>query len=287
VRTLNWAGFHISLLVAAVCFFVRAKSFRWVGWCLLCLAGVAAGWRFFPRYYFLLLVPVTMAAARGLMLLGRKRDFVALLLLIPATRFGPRYVWLATGHTDWADTAMDRDSRQAAALTRRLAHPGDTLFVWGFRPELYVYTGLPAATRFLDSQPLTGVPADRHLTQSEPLERDAARARREELAQSSPTFVIDGLGLFNSRLAIPRYPELRPWFANYREIGRSGESVIYQRLSQPAGGALPQRRQQRTSIPPLVYFPSQHGARFPRNAEMPSCASAASAFIDITSLAYP
>ncbi len=33
------------------------------------------------------------------------------------------------------------------------------------------------------------------------------------------------------------------------------------------------------------YFPAQHGARFPRKAAIPSCASAASAFIDITSLA--
>jgi hypothetical protein len=229
VRTLNWAGFHLALVISAIWFFVRAKSFRWIAWCVLCLAGVAAGWRFFPRYYFLLLAPVTIAAARGFMLLGRKRDFVALLLLIPASRFGPRYVFLATGHTEWADTVMDRDSRQAAELTRRLARPGDTMFVWGFRPELYVYTRLPEATRFLDSQPLTGVPADRHLTQSEPLERDAARARREELAQSSPTFVIDGLGLYNPRLAISRYPELHAWFARYREVARSSQSVIYQR----------------------------------------------------------
>ena len=33
------------------------------------------------------------------------------------------------------------------------------------------------------------------------------------------------------------------------------------------------------------YFPLQHGARFPRNAPIPSCASAAMAFSDITSLA--
>jgi len=190
---------------------------------------VAAGWRFFPRYYFLLLAPVTLAAARGFTLLGRKRDFVALLLLIPATRFGPRYVLLASGQTEWTDTAMDRDSRQAAALVRQMAHPGDTLFVWGYRPELYVYTRLPAATRFLDSQPLTGVPADRHLTQSQPLEIEAPHRRRLELAHSAPTFIMDGLGLYNPRLAISHYPELRPWFAPYREVGRTSGTVIYRR----------------------------------------------------------
>jgi hypothetical protein len=229
LRTVNWAGFHVAVIIAAVWFLVRWKSFRWGAWCALCLMGVAAGWRFFPRYYFLLLAPLTLAAARGFALLGRRRDVVALLLLIPATRFGPRYVLLAAGNTEWSDTAMDRDSRAAAALVRKMAHPGDTLFVWGFRPELYVYTHLPAATRFLDSQPLTGVPADRHLTQSQPLEIEGAQARRRELAESKPTFILDGLGLYNPKLALSHYSELRAWFAQYREAGRTMGIVIYRR----------------------------------------------------------
>ena len=240
LRTANWAGFHIALVIAAVWFFWRTKErWQWAGWCVLCLAGVAAGLRFFPRYYFLLLPPIALAAARGFTLLGRRAGLVALLLLSPLARFGPRYVLLAAGQTAWADTAMDRDSRQAAALTLRLARPEDTLFVWGFRPELYVYTGLPAASRFLDSQPLTGVPADRHLTQSEPLEVAGPAARRAELAQSYPTFVIDGLGLYNPRLAISRYRDLEPWLAHYRETARSGQSVIYQLTVSPEAG--PQR----------------------------------------------
>lgn len=230
LRTANWAGFHIALVVTAVCFLLRSKNsarLRWIAWCALCFAGVIAGLRFFPRYYFLLLAPVVLMAAHGFCLLGRKREIVALLLLIPVSRFGPRYIWLAAGNTEWTDTLMDRDSRQAAALTRAVSQPGDTLFVWGYRPELYVYTRLEAATRFLDSQPLTSVPADRHLTEATPLETEGARARRQEIAQSRPTFVIDGLSLFNSRLAIARYPELRDWLAHYREVGRTAGSVIY------------------------------------------------------------
>ena len=38
--------------------------------------------------------------------------------------------------------------------------------------------------------------------------------------------------------------------------------------------------------PPSNYFPFQQAALFPRNAEIPSCASSASAFCDITSFAY-
>ncbi len=81
---------------------------------------------------------------------------------------------------------------------------------------------------YLDSQPLTGVPADRHLTQSNPIDWPSAAARRAELAKSRPTFVLDGLSLFNPQLAIDRYPELRAWFAQYREAARSGETIVYQ-----------------------------------------------------------
>ena len=235
VRTLDWFGFHAALLAAALWFLWRSRReekqpapLQWVAWCGFSVAGVIAGWRFFPRYYFLLLPMLVVAAARGFTLLGRKSVWITLLLIVPLVRFGPRYVWLASGGTEWTDTAMDRDSRAAAALLRPLAHSGDTLFVWGFRPEVYVYSGLPAATRFLDSQPLTGVPADRHLTQSTPVETTAPQAHRAELAQSSPTFIVDGLGLYNPQLAIGNYADLREWFGRYRQVGRSGQSVIYQ-----------------------------------------------------------
>jgi hypothetical protein len=152
-----------------------------------------------------------------------------LLLLIPAIRFGPRYVRLAMGDSDWIDTLMDRDSRQAASLMGKLASPGDTLFVWGYRPELYIYTRIPAATHYLDCQPLTGVPADRHLTEATPLEGEAPSGRRIELAQTYPTFVADGLSVYNPNLKITRYPELRTWFAHYHEVARTAYTVIYYR----------------------------------------------------------
>jgi hypothetical protein len=158
----------------------------------------------------------------------RRRTVVLLLLLIPLARFAPTYL-MAARDAGWRDTAMDRDSRAAAAMVSALAKPGDTLFVWGFRPEIYVYSHLPAASRFLDSQPLTGVPADRHLTQSTPVETRESLARRAELAASRPTFVVDGLGEYNRRLAVTEFGDLRAWMAAYREVGRSAGSVIYKR----------------------------------------------------------
>jgi hypothetical protein len=237
IRTLNWAGFHAAIVVASGVGLLAcpARRSRWLLWLAIGFAAVAAGLRFFPRYYFQLLPVVVLLAARGFtQLTGQRRRLAVLLavllLMIPAVRFGPQYVTALRG-SPWRDTSMDRDSRVAASLIRGLAKPGDTLFVWGYRPEIYVYSGLPAATRYLDSQPLTGVPADRHLTQSAPVETRESSARRVELALSRPDFVLDGLGTYNPRLAITNYPDLGAWLANYREVAHSGQTIIYRRVS--------------------------------------------------------
>jgi hypothetical protein len=232
-RTLNWAGFHAAIIIAAVLAAIRVPRvgpawWRWALWLAVSFAGVAAGLRFFPRYYFLLLPGVALLAARGFADLRGKRLALVLLLAIPLVRFAPPYVAAASGAPQ-RDTAMDRDSRTSGAMLRALAQPGDTLFVWGFRPEIYVYSGLRAGTRYLDSQPLTGVPADRHLTQSAPVETIQSRQRRTELSRSRPTFIVDGLGGYNPRLAVGQSEDLRGWLAQYREVARTGGCVIYRR----------------------------------------------------------
>jgi hypothetical protein len=208
-------------------------------WAALCYAGVVLGWRFFPRYFFLLLPPVTIAAARGLALL-RSRVCAALViaaLCVPVVRFAPRYVNLK----NWNDLALDRDSRAASKIAVENApscakrtngcRDDATLYVWGYRPEMYVYTRMRPATRFLDCQAMTGVPADRHLTQSRVVLTSGTHEAREALARSRPDIVIDGLGLYNPALAMTKYPELRSWIAGYREIARTSGSVIYKRVS--------------------------------------------------------
>lgn len=239
LRTANWLGFHAALALGAGAFLVRrmragerTEALRWAVWVLLALAGVAAGLRFFPRYYFLFLPPMVLMAARGLAVSGRLRYIAALLLLVPLVRFAPAY-WAAATDPAWRDTAMDRDSRAAAAQVSAAASPGDSLLVWGYRPEIFVYTGLPAASRYLDSQPLSGVPADRHLSDSTPVETAAPARRRAELMRCHPSWIIDGIGPYNPRLAITQYADLTPWLAGYREFGRTGGTVLYHR--EPAG----------------------------------------------------
>ncbi|MBL8240951.1 MAG: hypothetical protein JNM66_26255 [Bryobacterales bacterium] len=228
-RTGNWVGFHSAIVIGAV-FALREErgKWRWLLWLGCGLAAVVAGFRFVPRYYFLLLPPLLILGARGLAQ-GRRR-FLLLLLLIPLIRFGPRYGQLgadvAQGRAhEWRDLAMEQDSRAAARLLRG---SGD-LLVWGYRPEIYAMSGKPAGTRFLDSQPLTGVLADRHLTDARPTAEGVARANRTELAKTKPRWIVDGLGPYNPALAITQFADLREWLAAYREAGRTEGCVVYER----------------------------------------------------------
>jgi hypothetical protein len=127
----------------------------------------------------------------------------------------------------WADLAMSQDSRAASRAVLARAQSGDTLLVWGYRPDIFVYTRMPAGAPFLDSQPLTGVIADRHLTQSRASTPELAARERGKLVKHRPTFIVDGLGLYNPALAITNYPDLREWLAGYDEVERTGNSVVY------------------------------------------------------------
>jgi hypothetical protein len=231
-RTLNWMGFHASMVAggAMALWEESAGRRRWLLWVACAGAAVVAGFRFAPRYYFLLLPVAALLGARGL---AKGRRWVWLVLLVvPLVRFGPRYVELAgdlaAGRPHvWRDLAMEQDSRAAAALLR----DGGDVLVWGYRPEIYVMSGHGAGTRFLDSQPLTGVLADRHLTDSRTTAGQVAAANRKELTGTRPEWIVDGLGPYNPRLAITEFADLREWLADYREAGRTAGAVVYRRKS--------------------------------------------------------
>jgi 4-amino-4-deoxy-L-arabinose transferase-like glycosyltransferase len=240
--TANWLGFHAALVLAAAFALLRMRTvdrLKLSLWLALSFMAVSLGGRFSPRYFLQLLPPLVLVAAEGCTLLWqtyrlRVAAALAILLLIPLCRFGPRYAMLAFDNLrgrepQWADVAMELDNQRAAGRITTLAHPGDTLFVWGLRSSIYVYTRMISDSRFWDSEPLTGVPGDRHLAAATVIDSGPAAAYRAELTLSRPTFIVDGLGPMNPRLAPGVYPELRPWLSEYRLVGRTGLTLIYRR----------------------------------------------------------
>jgi hypothetical protein len=229
IRTANWIGFQAALVVGAV--FALRRERRIAIWIAISLAGVVLGLRFFPRYYFLLLPPMIIAASRGWALLSKNRFasvVLGALLAVPLIRFGKPYVTLARGGA-MSDLSMDRDSRAAAQKLRDFSRPGDTLFVWGFRPDIFIDSQLPAGTRFLESQPISGVLADRHLFSSQAIAPEFTASNVRELTTTKPTWVVDGLGLYNPSLALQRQPALADWFSRYTEVARTDFSILYRR----------------------------------------------------------
>ena len=228
LRTANWAGFHAAIVIGAAVWLRQRFSWRIAAWIGLSVVAVCAGLRFFPRYYFHLLPPVLFAGARGLFLLRPLwRTAVLCTVLIPVIRFGPRYAMLASGDRNWSDLSLMQDSRAAAEMAKRVARPGDRLLVWGYRPDVFVLSGLPAATRFLDSQPLNGVLADRHLATSVPTFPDIAERSRLELRSAKPDIIVDGLGPLNPNLAVDKFPDLE--LREYQWVGSARTATVYVR----------------------------------------------------------
>jgi hypothetical protein len=246
-RFVNWAGFHAPILIAALVYMRREGSRKMAAWAILSCFAVIAGLRFYPRYFFQLLPVACLAGARGFTIASRTwRTILVILLLVPAVRFAPRYAKLASDQLLgeqhlWSDIAMMQDSAMAAERLRSVASPGDTLLVWGYRPDVFVYSGLPAGTRFLDSQPLTGVIADRHLVSSHVTFPELAAENRKLLTRESPVFIVDGLGPLNPQLAITNFPDLAEWLTRYEPAGQTKMSKIY-RLRLPDGRPLGQKR---------------------------------------------
>jgi hypothetical protein len=239
---LAWIGFHAALAIGALWFWLRGRSderLRFAGWLGLSLVATAAGWRFAPRYMNQLLPALVLAATYGFAHMGRWWRVAAVVaLLIPVVRFSPRYVELARdelagrAHT-WRDVAMDQESRAAASIVLATARPGDTIFIWGYRPNVIAYTRLAVAGRLWDSQPVTGVPADRHLVDSQPVSAEWARENRQKLLRTKPTFIVDGLSGYNGGLDIHRYPELAAWLQQYCASGRTGLITVYRLCPAP------------------------------------------------------
>lgn len=239
-RTLNWAGFHVAVVVAAVWTLARERDRRWrlLGWIAISLGSAWMGWRFFPRYFFQLLPALTLPAARGFSIAPpRWRVAFIALLAIPLIRFLPASLQLANETMQGRphasrDLALFEDSRRAARLVANAPADRHSALVWGYRPELFSLARLQPGTRFLDSQPLSGVLADRHLTDSRQTFPELSRLNRQAvLTNPTPEWILDGLGPINEHLSVFNSSTgLAAWAPLYVEQGRTGTVIVYSRV---------------------------------------------------------
>ncbi len=241
-RLASWLGFHAALLAGTIIMFRDGKSPRakLALWLTISFAAACIGWRFPPRYLNQVFPALVVPGSYGLARMVEHRIgrwLLVAMLAVPAIRFGPRYAELLRDDLrrethQWRDITLDQESRSAAAAVAAQAKQGDTIFVWGYRPNVVAYSRLAVAGQMWDSQPITTVPADRHLSvaQAEPLDLEWARENQEKVAQTKPTFIVDGLSAYNPNLDIRMFPLLAEWLSHYCESGSAGRGIkIYKR----------------------------------------------------------
>ena len=145
------------------------------------------------------------------------------------------------------DDASERLGLEAmrAGDTRPAGGASDFLFVWGNRPQIYYWSGLLPASRYLAVQPLTGIPSDVHYFPNERKrlfpESVMARERAQliqDLRQTKPKFIIDDLGGYTTDLSIQSYPELREFMNDYELAGRAELLLIYRRRDMVKNGSI-------------------------------------------------
>jgi 4-amino-4-deoxy-L-arabinose transferase-like glycosyltransferase len=209
---------------------------------LLAGAAVAVFWglRFFPHYLVQLYWPLAVAAAPAVetsLLRGRKgRLFLAwtaaMLLGFTAAN---AYLYLGGSRVYRERDPVFR--RVAERLSRDVCYPGGSLFVWGYAPMFYYYSGLAPASRFvvLPQSRLTGyvsgnLGAGRDRDAIVPEHWDWLMA---DLDRSQATYILDTepAGIFRwDRYPVRDFPRLLAYLdGNYELIDEVDRVRIHRR----------------------------------------------------------
>lgn len=154
-----------TVLIATSGFFVWQFAIRWLKgslkfspflfvWFILSFIPVVMGGRIYFHYYFVVLPPLCLLAVGGALKL---RTSSLLVILMAIVQFGLvtgwlifdsyRYVTVKGPKNDWTFTAE---------YLRENTAKNETLFIWGYAPQIYVSSGLAPSTRFTTADYLTG-----------------------------------------------------------------------------------------------------------------------------------
>lgn len=248
----RWLHWGPLLVLAALWPFVTRREGR--GLLLLWLAGVAAFLlvqaKFFDTHWLPLLPPLALLAAAALdavlQRLARPRltpllyglAGALLLALLLRAVWGPALAYISGQETQAEYYARfqgnDYKPAQSLEIIRYLqenAAAGDTLFIWGFRPEIYYVGGYRPPTRFISHFPLVG---DRY-------PQEWQQETVDLLWAALPPFVLVLQSDYmpwvtgsddDSHTLLQDYTELNNWLIfNYRFETEMGDFLIWRRAS--------------------------------------------------------
>lgn len=237
----GFSSFHYGLLALLAVSLGGVRRMGWrpllLGWSLLLAAyfAVLAPGRLYPHYLLFLSLPLALLVGLqfGYLVTAvgqARRTCLVLWIVFLAVGVGPQVVDRGYDRHNLARLVPTVTSRtNLVGFINRVKRPGDTLAVWGWRPEFYVETQLPQASREAQTE-----------RQSRPTpQRAYFRARfLADLRLNPPAFFIDTIGPddFGLRDRVgaghESFPELKA-FVNreYSLVSRAEPFRLYVRRS--------------------------------------------------------
>jgi 4-amino-4-deoxy-L-arabinose transferase-like glycosyltransferase len=221
----------------------RRLSWATAGGLVASVVAFAAAPDMYPAYFLQLFLPLALALAltvHGMMhdhAATSARQLVAFLLTLAAASASVMAMKDPVKHALRQSRLGQHHALDATLRTR--AAQGDGLYVWGFRPQFYLNTGLTPATRFTLTDVLVGlqgeIGASHDASDSHPYyEPNGWQQFMAELDRERPRFIIDASYMANidARLPISHYPALHAYVhQHYRTVDASHDHVtLYERI---------------------------------------------------------
>jgi hypothetical protein len=193
----------------------------------LLAAGVGAallGGMGFTHYWRMAYPPLALCGALGLLVATGARDrvprvgFAVLVVLVASLAAIPDRL---AQRRSLAWPGYDSPAALAAAdAIRRVCPPGETVFVWGMNPDLYLYADRVCSSRFTACGWLVGSWRGDDVVTAAPMSPRAWPALLEDLERHPPRVVVDsataGVHGFG-RFPVESMPEIRPWLDRWYE----------------------------------------------------------------------
>jgi len=196
-------------------------------WLLMLGAGVAAvlpGLRFYEHYFVFLLPAASFYAAIGVSVLGRMIAKAWRATTSDAWRLALAVIvlsWLGWQNREpWFQSGMVRLSRitygpnpfpevvEIARFLKDQASPTDRLLVFGSEPEIYFYTELPAATKYIYTYPLV---------ERQPYAAQMQAEMMDQVERARPEYCVS-LNVARSWVPAAGAPdEIFKWWSAYRQ----------------------------------------------------------------------
>jgi len=216
-------GLFLFGLASLVCDKETCRG-RLLAWTLF-VGGVVAvvpSLRFYEHYFVFLLPAASLIAALGLIALARLiarwwdwRSAFAwqaalILLILGVISWENRMPWFRSGMVALSRITYGLnpfpESLEVARYLQQQALPGDRLLVFGSEPQLYFYTHMPAATKYIYTYPLV---------EQQPYAQQMQREMMDEIERTRPEYCISFKVLY-SWVPAPGAPnEIFEWWNRY------------------------------------------------------------------------